>query len=94
MEIKVYHCKTADNWKERNQIDYWNSKSTVSEPIYCPDCGQRPCGNNDIVGAHVRKVYGDNKVYIAPVCRKCNSAGATDNHSFYIDAKYLVALND
>ena len=90
---KVYHCPTADNWKKRNQIEYWENNSLLPLPTKCLDCGCTPTYINDLVGAHVRKEYGNNHVYIVPTCRRCNSAGAQDNHSFYVNENYLVPLN-
>ena len=53
-------------------LEYWDDKSgkTASE-CSAIDCDVK--GRENLVGAHVKKVYGgDNHSYIVPLCRECN----------------------
>ena len=65
-----------DSW-----LEYWETHSgkTASRcsAIDCHDFGIW-----NLVGAHVKKVYGsDNSWYIVPLCRSCN----TRTDEFYVD---------
>lgn len=67
-------------------LDYWESKSEYPLPIFCA-CNE--CTNDVSVGAHVRKINGDNKWYIVPLCYKCNK----NTEPFNVDEDYLVEVN-
>lgn len=66
-------------------LEYWDDKSgkTASE-CSAIDCDVK--GRENLVGAHVKKVYGgDNHSYIVPLCRECNMR--TDE--FYVDEELI-----
>ena len=42
------------------------------------------------MGAHVRKINGDNKWYIVPLCYECNKK----TEPFNVDEDYLVEVNE
>ncbi|MGL5683117.1 MAG: hypothetical protein ACRDDZ_08740 [Marinifilaceae bacterium] len=53
-------------------LHYWKSTSRQSHVYYCANRG---CSNEAEVGAHVKKVYGnDDHYYIVPLCRVCNAS--------------------
>lgn len=55
-----------DSW-----IEYWES-NVEYKANKCSRCGCNNC--KDLVGAHVKKVYGeDYKHYIVPLCKGCNN---------------------
>lgn len=96
--ITVRHETTRDGWEHPKDgsgtwINYWRRHSLV--PCYvCSDCGEFPFGDNPMVGAHVKKVDGDDgRIYIVPTCRACNSRGAKDHHEFVCDRQLLVPAN-
>ena len=98
MTTFVKHVSSKETWQypkdgSESWLEYWYNNSKYSYPSYCPDCGQRVY-KSDLVGAHVMKENSfDKKIYIIPVCRQCNTKGASDNHSFACDSEYLVPAN-
>lgn len=70
-----------DSW-----TDYWEMKSYY----YLSRCACIGCSNPIKVGAHVRKIHGDNKWYIVPLCYECNKK----TEPFFVDEDYLVEVND
>ncbi|OUO56765.1 hypothetical protein B5F78_08845 [Bacteroides sp. An279] len=69
-----------DTW-----LEYWEKKSgKTAWRCSATDCHK--IGRTNLVGAHVKKVYGgDNHSYIVPLCRKCNMR--TDE--FYVDEELI-----
>lgn len=72
-------------------LEYWESikwrldKGTLYK---CPACGD-PVYRSDFDGAHVERVYADNrKMSIVPLCSGCNHR--TDN--FFVDRELLVPV--
>jgi len=71
-------------------LDYWekNARQTATR------CGAIDCkrpGRNNLVGAHVQKVYdSDKKWYIVPLCLSCNQR--TDD--FYVDLTLIPSPNN
>lgn len=97
--IYLEHVSSKDSWIKpkdgsNSWIEYWEKHSCYSLPVYCPDCHEFITSFNPLVGAHVKKVYSsDNNIYIVPVCKKCNTIAATDNHRFYCSENLLVPAN-
>lgn len=68
-------------------LEYWEAK-TGRRATRCSATDCHAYGRYQLVGAHVKKVYGgDNHSYIVPLCRSCNAR--TDE--FYVD-ETLVPL--
>ena len=65
-----------DSW-----LEYWEDKSRKTAwRCSATDCHLR--GRENLIGAHVQKVYGTDKSwYIVPLCRGCN----TRTDEFYVD---------
>ena len=54
-------------------LEYWESHKKFSLFCSCKDCN-----NLAEVGGHVQKIYqNDKKLYIVPLCQKCNSKTGT-----------------
>lgn len=69
-----------DSW-----LDYWEEQSgKTAWRCSAIDCHLN--GRDNLVGAHVQKVYGTDKSwYIVPLCRGCNNR--TDE--FYVDEELV-----
>ncbi len=68
-------------------LEYWEEKSGKTARK-CSAIGCNVYGRTNLVGAHVKKVYGlDNHSYIVPLCRSCNNR--TDE--FFVD-EVLIPL--
>lgn len=68
-------------------LEYWEKKSGKTA-WRCSAIDCHLMGRMNLVGAHVKKVYGgDNHSYIVPLCKACNNR--TDE--FYVD-EVLVPL--
>ena len=99
MNTLVRHVASRNDWAKPKDDsdawrDYWYQHSSYEYPTVCPDCHRRIWRSNDLVGAHVKKVYSsDEKIYIVPTCRECNSKGASDYHMFECPEEYLVPAN-
>ena len=65
--------------------DFWESKKG-----YWPSkCAAYGCYGKPEVGAHVIKVYGNDKSwYIVPLCYSCNNS----DNTFYVDESMLVPV--
>lgn len=70
-----------DSW-----LEYWE-KHTGKKATHCgaTDCHSR----NNLVGAHVQKVYGGNELYITPLCAGCNHRGGY----FWVDTELVRVPN-
>ena len=63
-------------------LEYWKSK-TGQNPYYC---STRGCYGTDLVGGHVQKANSsDNRWYIVPLCRACN----TRTDIFFVEAELV-----
>ena len=89
--IKVYNASGTSRYNPpvgySSWLDYWEKRSgKTATKCSAIDC--RKYGRWNLVGAHVKKVYGsDNHSYIVPLCIGCNNR--TDQ--FYVDEE-LVPL--
>ena len=98
-KIKVKHVASKDSWAKpkdgsKSWIEYWERYSGYKKQSFCRDCRCTTTDDNPLVGAHVKKVEGnDNTIYIVPTCKKCNTAGASDCHSFECEEAILVPAN-
>lgn len=90
---KIARHKIGSTDTSRNWIEYWEENncqkykvsSLVSYP--CPSCLMM---KKDLVGGHV---VSEDKTYITPVCRECNSKykkGNAREHAFYVKEEYMV----
>lgn len=85
MKHYVKNVNGSSRWEkpstgESSWLEYWENQ-TGKKANHCGCCG----GKYNLVGAHVQLVYGDNKVYITPLCTACNNK--TDN--FYVDTELV-----
>lgn len=54
---------------ESSWLEYWENE-VGHNASHCGKCHET--NHDDLVGAHVQKVFGGNEVYITPLCRACN----------------------
>lgn len=86
MAVLVQNVNGSSRWGcpsgYNSWLDYWE-KQTGRKAYYCAatDC----YNSKNLVGAHVRKVYGDNSVYIVPLCQSCNQRTG----SFYVNEELV-----
>lgn len=71
---------------ESSWLEYWE-KQVGHKASHCGHCGD--LSHNNLVGAHVQKVYGGKEIYITPLCRGCNQQ--TD--SFWVDTELVPVPN-
>lgn len=86
---KVKNAKGTDRYPRPagydSWLDYWE-KQTGRRAIRCSATDCHLYGRSNLVGAHVKKVYGgDNHCYIVPLCRPCN----TRTDEFYVDEELV-----
>lgn len=90
MSILVQNVNGSDRWKcpsgYDSWLDYWE-KQTDRKAHYCAatDCYH----SDNLVGAHVRKIFGDNSVFIVPLCSSCNQR----TKSFYVNEDLVPVPN-
>jgi hypothetical protein len=66
-------------------LAYWEAQMELKAKI----CSVEECKNKELVGAHVQKVYSnDKKWYIVPLCKSCNQRTDT----FCVSDKLLVPV--
>ena len=89
--FEIAHHKTNTSYDSINWSKYWEehhpSHHFPSKPHTCPSCLKE---QDDFVGGHV---IVNNKTYILPVCRKCNSEyknSKAERHAFYIKMEETV----
>jgi hypothetical protein len=71
---------------ESSWLEYWEN-ITGKTADHCGACGKT--GRSDLVGAHVKKVYGGDELYITPLCNSCNQR--TDD--FFVDTELVRVPN-
>lgn len=71
---------------ESSWPEYWE-KQVGHKASHCGHCGDP--NHNNLVGAHVQKVYGGEEIYITPLCRGCNQL--TD--SFWVNTELVRVPN-
>lgn len=71
---------------ESSWLEYWE-KQVGHKASHCAHCGDP--NHNNLVGAHVQKVYGGEEIYITPLCRGCNQL--TD--SFWVNTELVRVPN-
>ena len=88
---KIARHKIGSTDNSKNWAKYWEehhpSHHFPSEPHECPSCLLK---KDDFVGGHV---IIENKTYILPVCRECNSTyknSNAHNHAFYVKMEEVV----
>ena len=67
---------------ESSWLEYWENQVGHSAS-HCGQCGD--ANHDDLVGAHVQKVFGGNEMYITPLCRSCNQL----TESFWVDTELV-----
>lgn len=87
MKTYVVNANGTSRWSkpstgESSWLEYWE-KHTGKKADHCGCCGVM--GRNNLVGAHVKKVYGGDKLYITPLCDACNQR--TDH--FFVDTELV-----
>lgn len=87
MSVLVKNATGTSRWSKPSTgdgswLEYWEAQ-TGKRADHCGCCGKY--GRNNLVGAHVEKVYGDGKLYITPLCDSCNQK--TGN--FYVDTELV-----
>ena len=89
MNVKVINASGTSRYDApagySTWLEYWERKSgKTAWRCSATDCHK--LGRSNLVGAHVKKVYGgDNHSYIVPLCRECNMR--TDE--FYVDEELI-----
>jgi len=87
----VKNANGTSRWKkpssgESSWLEYWATHVGHN----ATHCGATGCDNyQDLVGAHVQKVFGGNELYITPLCDKCNQRTDT----FYVDTELVPVPN-
>ena len=71
---------------ESSWLEYWE-KQVGHKASHYGHCGDP--NHNNLVGAHVQKVYGGEEIYITPLCRGCNQL--TD--SFWVNTELVRVPN-
>lgn len=60
-----------DSW-----IDFWSKNTGIPVPLTCQnDCCTHTDEGLEIIGAHVKFFFEGDDVWIAPLCKACNSSG-------------------
>lgn len=87
MSILVKNAIGTSRWKkpstgESSWLEYWENhvghKAT--------HCGAIDCRSSyNLVGAHVKKAFGDDRLYITPLCGGCNQRTGT----FWVDTELV-----
>lgn len=71
---------------ESSWLEYWE-KQVGHKASHCDHCGDP--SHNNLVGAHVKKVYGGKENYITPLCRGCNQLTG----SFWVNTELVRVPN-
>ena len=71
---------------ESSWLEYWE-KQVGHKASHCGHCGDH--NHNNLVGAHVQKVYGGEEIYITPLCRGCNQLTG----SFWVNTELVRVPN-
>lgn len=61
---------------EKSWLKYWENQTGMIAD-HCGCCRSK----TNLVGAHVKKVFGDGRVFITPLCKTCNQRTDT----FWVD---------
>lgn len=57
-------------------IDFWSKNTGLPVPVTCQnDICEHTGEKQEIVGAHVKFFFEGEEVWIAPLCKACNSSG-------------------
>ena len=71
---------------ESSWLEYWE-KQVGHKASHTANCGDPSL--DDVVGAHVQKVYGGKEIYITPLCRGCNQL----TNSFWVNTELVRVPN-
>ena len=77
---------TKPSTGESSWLEYWENQTGKK----ATRCGATDChSTGPLVGAHVKKVFGGDELYITPLCTSCNQS--SDN--FWVDTDLVRVPN-
>lgn len=89
--ILVKNASGTSRWTkpstgESSWLEYWEKRTGKK----ATQCGATDCHSKyNLIGAHVKKVYGGDELYITPLCTSCNQRSG----NFYVDTELVRVPN-
>ena len=71
----IRNANGTSRWKkpstrENSWLEYWENQTGTKAKC----CGATDCNSkNNLVGAHVKNIFGGEELYITPLCQECNN---------------------